>query len=252
MADRHIYVAVPNHSGSIKGETSDSLLTAQAESFSEGWKFTQQRLTGGYHHMTRNTFLALFKEGMTKHGYTDLVWWDDDVCLAPGQFVPFVKHDVDFVCAPYRHKREIESYPGEWPDVGERKMRESASTKTPLFNAKYWVIGLSRQTASCVDKILADPTIRWIDEDFLLSEGGKMPFVFQDEWLGDGTLEKPWKCFTEDYVYCRKWIDLGGEVWVDPMMQTGHVGGKVFWGQLAAEMERQVREHRIAQQLEAA
>lgn len=252
MTERHIYVAVPNHSGFLRGETSDSLLTAQAEAYAEGWKFTQQRLTGGYHHMTRNAFLALFKEGVRKHGYTDMVWWDDDVCLAPGQFVNFVKHDVDFVCAPYRHKRDIESWPGEMADVGERKLHESASTKTPLFNAKFWVIGLSRQTAGCVDKILADPTIRWVNEEMLANDGGKMPFVFQDEWIGDGSEQNPWRPFTEDYVYCRRWIDLGGTVWIDPLMHTGHTGNKTWWGQFAVEMERQVREYRIAQQLEAA
>lgn len=242
---RHVYVAIPNHSGAVRGETTDSLLTAQAECYAKGWKFTTQRLTGGYHHVARNRFLAMFNAEADVKGYTDLVWWDDDVAATPGQFVPFVEHDVDFVCAPYRHKRDIESYPGEWPDVGERKMRESASTKTPLFNAKYWVIGLSRQTRSCIKRILAQPDLKWINDD--VDPDLRIPYVFRDEFLGGG--DRPWTLFVEDYPYCRQWIDLGGDVWVDPMMQTGHSGSQAWWGCMATQMEAAVRQHRIDEAL---
>jgi len=247
---RHVYVAIPNHSGSLKGETSDSLLTAQAECYEQGWKFTAQRLTGGYHHLTRMAFVGQFLSGVKAHGYTDLVWWDDDVALAPGQFVKFVDHDVDFVCAPYRHKRDILSWPGEFPEPGKRKMHESKSTNSPLFNAVYWVIGLSRQTRKCVETIVAQPGVKWMDDD--LRPGEKSPYLFGDEFMGDGSAENPWKLLTEDYVYCRRYIDAGGEVWVDPLMHTGHSGNKIWWGQLAADMQRQVEEHLIAQQLENA
>ena len=236
---RNILVAIPNHPNSLKGEMADSLLTAGIEATKAGWGFETKRLTGGYHHFARNSLLGYFH---ANRQYTDLVWWDDDVAITPGAFLPFVSHDVDFVCAPYRHKRDIESYPGELTSVEDRKMHESASTKTPLFNSIYWAIGFSRQSRACIDKMLADPDLRWADDELT---GVKVPYVFKDEGLGLSTL-------TEDYVYCRRWIDLGGEVWIDPLMMTGHSGNQCWWGRFGSVLVQNVEQYRLAKAMERA
>jgi|TARA_X000001316_G_scaffold6136_1_gene1472 hypothetical protein len=36
--------------------------------------------------------------------------------------------------------------------------------------------------------------------------------------------------FSEDYVFCRKLIDLGYKLWVDPTMNCNHTGTKTFTG----------------------
>lgn len=233
----NVLVAIPNHSNSLRGEMADSLLQAGIEATKAGWGFETRRLTGGYHHFARNSLLGYFH---ANRQYTHLVWWDDDVAILSGAFVPFVLHDVDFVCAPYRHKRDVESYPGELAELGKRKMHESASTKTPLFNSIYWVIGFSMQTRACIDRMLADPELRWSDDDVTKV---KVPYVFKDEGLGLNTL-------TEDYVYCRRWIDLNEEVWVDPLMTTGHSGNQCWWGQLGSVLVREVEQYRLQKALE--
>lgn len=242
MTTRNILVAIPNHTNSLKGEMHDALVTAAIEATKAGWGFETQRLMGGYHHLARNTLLGFFH---ARKEFTDLVWWDDDVAIQKGAFVPFVEHDVDFVCAPYRHKRDEESYPGQLKAPGELRIHESASTKTPLFNALYWVIGLSRQTRTCVDRILSDPSIEWDDDDI---SGDKTPYVFTEERIGkrkDGGKS----LLTEDYIYCRRWIDAGGDVWVDPMMLTGHSGNQCWWGRYGTVMQRAVEENMTRQAL---
>ena len=237
---RNILVAVPNYSGSLKGEMADSLLQAQAEAMTAGWGFDVKRLTGGYHHFARNTLMGAFH---AEKRYTDLVWWDDDVAITPGAFVPFVEHDVDFVCAAYRHKRDDMSYPGEPAPVEQRKMHTSASTGTPLFNTLYWVIGLSRQTRACVDKMLADPSIEWDFDDLTKVD---VPYVFTEERLAIMPNGKKGR-LTEDYIYCRRWIDQCGEVWLDPMMMTGHAGNQCWWGRIADLFAQQVEQHRLSE-----
>jgi len=232
---RKILVAVPNYTNTLRGEMADSLLTAGLEATRAGWEFDVRRVPDSIHHIARNNLLGYFLHG----DWSDLVWWDDDVAILPGTFVPFVEHDVPFVCAAYRHKRDEESYPGAWPELGERKMRESLSTKTPLFNAKYWVIGFSRQTRECVHAIAHRPEVEWGADDAF--PGVPIPDVFHEEaFLQGGKKHK----FGEDYVYVRAHIDLGGEIWVDPMMATGHAGRQIWWGRMGAQMQREVEAYR--------
>ena len=37
---------------------------------------------------------------------------------------------------------------------------------------------------------------------------------------------------SEDFSFCRRWTRLGGEIWVDPSSEIGHVGTKTYTGRL--------------------
>jgi GT2 family glycosyltransferase len=37
---------------------------------------------------------------------------------------------------------------------------------------------------------------------------------------------------SEDYTFCRRWQDMGGEIWVDPNTKLSHVGSYTFEGNL--------------------
>lgn len=37
---------------------------------------------------------------------------------------------------------------------------------------------------------------------------------------------------SEDYTFCRRWQDMGGEIWVDPNTKLNHVGSYTFEGNL--------------------
>jgi hypothetical protein len=51
----------------------------------------------------------------------------------------------------------------------------------------------------------------------------------------------------EDFVFCRRWRELGGKVWIDPTITLTHVGSKAWTGCIAELMQAQG-----AEQLEAA
>lgn len=48
-----------------------------------------------------------------------------------------------------------------------------------------------------------------------------------DVQLVDGEL------VSEDNVFCKKWRDLGGKVWLDPSMTCDHIGAKKYTGSFA-------------------
>lgn len=43
--------------------------------------------------------------------------------------------------------------------------------------------------------------------------------------------------FGEDFLFCRDWRDLGGEIWADPTIRLGHVGEYEFTGDFTAILQ---------------
>ena len=37
---------------------------------------------------------------------------------------------------------------------------------------------------------------------------------------------------SEDYAFCRRWQQLGGEIWLDPLVKLDHVGHYTFNGNI--------------------
>jgi hypothetical protein len=42
---------------------------------------------------------------------------------------------------------------------------------------------------------------------------------------------------SEDFSFCRRWIDMGGEIWVDYLSRLNHVGLMVYRGNMAAGVD---------------
>jgi len=42
---------------------------------------------------------------------------------------------------------------------------------------------------------------------------------------------------SEDFSFCQRWTEMGGEIWVDYMSRLDHVGVMVFRGNLAARVD---------------
>src|SRR6201998_3172143 len=40
---------------------------------------------------------------------------------------------------------------------------------------------------------------------------------------------------SEDFAFCKRWIDLGGEIWADLQSRLDHVGPSVFRGEIASQ-----------------
>ena len=40
---------------------------------------------------------------------------------------------------------------------------------------------------------------------------------------------------SEDFAFCKRWTDLGGEIWADLESRLDHVGPSVFHGDISAQ-----------------
>jgi len=49
--------------------------------------------------------------------------------------------------------------------------------------------------------------------------------------------EKSGYYLSEDFSFCRRWTDMGGEIWVDYTSRLNHVGLMVYRGNMAASVD---------------
>jgi hypothetical protein len=141
----------------------------------------------------------------------DLVFIDCDQDWNPADFFKLLSHDVDVVAAPVVKKSDFEQY-------NVKLTREFKVEENGLVEVDGVGTGFMRIRKDALKKI------------YDASEEYKEPhkpepirMVFNVEIL-DGEL-----C-SEDIVFCRKWAEMGGKVYIDPMINSGHSGEKRWVG----------------------
>ena len=53
--------------------------------------------------------------------------------------------------------------------------------------------------------------------------------LFENMIAEDGTY------LSEDFAFCKRWTDIGGEIWADLSSKLNHVGPMTFCGELSSQ-----------------
>ena len=70
----------------------------------------------------------------------------------------------------------------------------------------------------------------------------KIMNAFFENVVEDGML------WSEDYTFCKRWLALGGEIWLDPEIRLAHWGTYVWQGSILD----QLTDYKGAQEVRAA
>jgi hypothetical protein len=231
---RKIFIAVPAYSGEVTVPTMTSLLRARDEARGQGWECTIETRPGdSMVHRGRNVMLTDFLESDA----SDLVFWDADVAAAPGAFLRLVSHPVDFVGGVYPFRQDPEGYPLR--AIGP--LIEDAATGL-MTNAELGLpAGFLRVTRAGLERMVAAHPELWARE----RSGRRIVWLF-DFALID---HEP---FSEDFVFCRRWREAGGVVWLDPDLTLHHTGQKTFSGRYGDFYRRRLAAATTPQELEDA
>lgn len=228
VTDRHLMVAIPAYTGTIKTATFRSLVYDILVLFNYGWAITVVDDIGG---AEIDTVRARIFGRFVASNATDLVMVDNDVGWAPGGLVRLLEHDVDFVCGVYP-KRELPiSFPF-YPKDGSGK-------ETPLVNGLIEALavpsGFMRITRKCALAMAEAYDDLLMICSRLDSEDYPIWALFEhmyDEVEIDGKKYK--KRTSEDLSFCRRWVDIGGKIWIDPFIEMGHIGDYTYQGSLGS------------------
>jgi len=153
-----------------------------------------------------NTEIGMAREVIVKNflesGCDDLVFIDDDVCWQEGALLRLLDHNVDCVGGAYPKRKDPIEWPVDWLDGDE------LYSVNGLLEVKSLPTGFLRLSRECLATMYDN--YGWSMFDNIREETR----------------------IYEDISFCQRWRDIDGQVWLDPEITMGHVGNKVFAGNI--------------------
>jgi hypothetical protein len=204
-----VFIAVPSYGGQPAAEMTFSLTLAMEEARAMRRPATL-RIRSGDSLLTRarNVLVQQFLDS----GAEILVFWDDDVACAPGDFERLLSAEAPIVSGAYRFRSEPLGYP-------IRPLKEGWREAEGLIEVEGVGGGFLAITRAAIERMIAARPGAWFND----REVGRAPLLFENLVI-DHDLH------SEDFVFCRRVRDAGLRIFVEPTIQLTHVGRKAFQG----------------------
>lgn len=243
MADRpYIMVATPCYSGEVTVPFLKSMLKLQSACQERGVTLGFQDFSGiPLITYARNELVARFLDVPEA---THLLFVDADIGFEPEQMFRLLAFGADVTAAAYPRKmidwgkveREIKDgrapetaalhYVVAWPDSGPIKVNNGFA-RVRYIGAGFIMIRRSVLTRLCE----AHPELRYRRADMGIARGNPYCFALFDTMINPETGDH----LSEDAAFCKRWADLGGEIWVDTESKLTHTGSITFNGDLKTQ-----------------
>lgn len=190
----------------------------------------------------RNILTAMFLEDKSA---THLMFIDADIEFEPDSIIRMLAMDKDVIAAAYP-KKTI-----NWDNV--KRASDSGVTNLASYGADY-AINLKVQEGNKVRTHMGAIEVLDASTGFFIVKREvieKMVAAYPElHYKNDSSIDPKFNqyCYalwdtmidptdnrylSEDYTFCRRWQQLGGEIWVDPNTKLNHVGSYTFEGNLS-------------------
>lgn len=211
-----IMVAIPAYTGTIHLGTFRSLFTdlLALQERGDSWEV---------HDECGNALIAdaraLIVAQFLASDCDTLVFIDSDVSWEAGALLKLVDYPVDMVAGIYPQRKDPINYCVKWKGTGELW----ADPATGLLEVEGVPAGFMKLSRKQLEAMVE----QYPDTEFYVENAPdqKAWALFCDYRIGKHKMG-------EDYAFCRRWVDMGGKVWVDPEIKMGHIGNKTFVGHL--------------------
>jgi hypothetical protein len=214
---KHIMIAIPAYTGTVHMGTMRSLFTDLIELIKRGDKFTLVDDIG-------NALIADCRGVIATNFYhsdcDELVFIDSDVTWEAGALLKLIDHPVDLVAGIYPVRAEPLRYNVRYLDKPELW----ADPQTGLLEVECVPAGFMKISRNCIEKM-----IEAYPNQYFHGESKTKEFYPLFDYFVNEEMKYKWG---EDYSFCIRWRNIGGQVWIDPEIGMGHIGLKVFQGHL--------------------
>jgi hypothetical protein len=249
LAERpHIVVGTPCFGGATTHYYTRSLLRLQ-DACRERDIGLSYRLLGGDALITRarNTIVSEF---MAEEEATHLLFIDADIGFQPDQVFSLLEADKDVSGAVYPAKGYDWSLIADQARAGRRNLAASALSYVVEFldetaihpigsfaRVRYIGTGFMLVRRQVFDTMARHyPALQYrslnVAGDAALAQDCRYAFF-------DCTIDPNTQVYlSEDYAFCKRWLDIGGEIWADLQSELIHVGPVPFHGRLMSIFER--------------
>lgn len=198
---------VLNYSGVPVPEAEAALWRAVGQCHARGWEtICKKRVGDSILPRARNNTLADF----LMEPATDLICLDDDVSWDSDEVMRLLDAPVDFVAGIYPAKMDEPRY-----YVRYKQDSEIWADEHGLIEVEGVPAGFMRLTRGAVERLsMAFPHLQYDDDTVV---GGRAWALFNYELRHN-------RFWGEDYIFCDRWREIGGKIYVDPMLTLHHHG----------------------------
>ena len=204
-----LFIAVTAYNHQVYGECSESLLKNCISLMQSGHTVVPYYNNDLYIDRSRNLCAHLFLDT----DCSDMVFVDADLAFDDDAILKLIKYDWDIVAGAYPYKKTQPEYP---VTLWFNEKMNCKDEETGLVTCDRVPTGLMRIQRAVFEKM---------KEGMTPDERGIYPFfktgmVYPDDpnWYG------------EDTYFCKRWREMGGELWVEPRITFTHYGVQGFTG----------------------
>jgi hypothetical protein len=242
-AKPHILVATPCYGGQVTSLYTLSLLGLQRACAEIGVALSF-RLIAGDSLITRARNLAV-QQFLATPDATHLLFIDADIGFAPEQALALLAADKDVCGAVYPLKRldwdriraqakaGIENLAASTLNyVMDLKEGEPTPPTSDFFQVKYLGTGflmIRREVFARMAERYPDTRFKQIHLGLNIDVAKVPAYAFFDCMIDPESGEY----LSEDYTFCKRWTQIGGEIWAYANSRLAHVGTVTFEGDLA-------------------
>ena len=242
-----IVIGTPCFGGQVSWLYTSSLLKLQRAFMQRGWGFGAL-LEAGDALVTRarQTIVSHF---LANSAATHLLFIDADIGFEPEQVFRLLEFGGDVTAAAYPVKQinwELMAgavHAGRVPlesatlsYVIERDSDEELVTRNGFVKARYAGTGFLMIRRPALETMIEHyPELRY------QSEHRRADSLEGSQWrsaLFNCMIDQASGFYlSEDFSFCRRWTDIGGEIWVDYTSRLDHVGVMIYRGNMAARVD---------------
>jgi len=220
-----------------------SLLQLQVTLAEKGIGFGVRFFTDSLITRARNELVRHF---LNHEHATHLLFIDADIAFAPDQVLRLLQFDVDVAAAAYPLKqidwaKAERMFKAGHPDVQTASLNyvlawedpNAIQAKNGFARVRRIGTGFLMIRRGVIERLCdAHPELRHVPPSYV----GKTPDT-DPRWALFECMIDPdtGEYLSEDYAFCRRWRDLGGEIWLDTKSKLSHTGQVTFAGDLEAQ-----------------
>jgi len=238
----NLVVATPCFGGQISALYATSLFKLQASLRSYSGVSLKVLFKDGDALITRAR-ASLVSQFLDDPEATHLLFIDADIGFAPEQVVRLLGCGADMCAAVYPIKRidwertkttlaAGRAAPAALNYVFEVEDANAVVEKGGFIKVRYAGTGFLMIQRSALERMCAQyPQLKYRRDHSLdaATESNNRFALFESVIAEDGTY------LSEDFAFCKRWIDIGGEIWADLGSKLAHVGPMTFHGDLASQ-----------------
>jgi hypothetical protein len=188
---------------------------------------------------------SLLSQFLADEAATHLLFLDADIGFEPEQVLRLIECGADMCAAVYpvkridwdRMRRSIESAN---PDPAAAALRYVFEVDNPdavieragFVKVRYAGTGFLMIRRGALERMCARHPELQYKRDHSVDDGvpsDKRFALFESMIAEDGTY------LSEDFAFCKRWTDMGGDIWADLKSALSHVGPMTFRGNLSSQ-----------------